>query len=210
MFRKKREVSISSLPASMLVAAVLAVPFQADALDLGVSVGGVKADVGASVGGKSVAGADVGVSVGGSNGVNAKSSTSIGGSRGLVDSGTTASIGGGNGVNADVKANVGGSRGLVDADVNANVGGRNGLRAGVDANVGQDSLLDADIGLGLGGGDDAAAPGGNERNRDILRQFSQMPQAERLQLIKRCRGVSGGGYDAALVKLCRLLETASR
>ena len=185
MFRKKREVSISSLSASMLVAAVLAVPFQADALDLGVSVGG-------------------------SNGVNAKSSTSIGGSRGLVDSGTTASIGGGNGVNADVKANVGGSRGLVDADVNANVGGRNGLRAGVDANVGQDSLLDADIGLGLGGGDDATAPGGNERNRDILRQFSQMPQAERLQLIKRCRGVSGGGYDAALVKLCRLLETASR
>jgi hypothetical protein len=209
MFRKKREVSISSLSASMLVAAVLAVPFQADALDLGVSVGGVKADVGASVGGKSVAGADVGASVGGSNGVNAKSSTSIGGSRGLVDSGTTASIGGGNGVNADVKANVGGSRGLVDADVNANVGGRNGLRAGVDANVGQDSLLDADIGLGLGGGD-AGAPGGNERNRDILRQFSQMPQAERLQLIKRCRGVSGGGYDAALVKLCRLLETASR
>jgi len=181
MFRKKREISISSLPASMLVAAVLAVPFQADALDLGVSVGGVKADVGASVGGRSVAGADVSASVGGSNGVNAKSSTSIGGSRGLVD-----------------------------ADVNADVGGRNGLRAGVDANVGQDSLLDADIGLGLGGGDDAAAPGGNERSRDILRQFSQMPQAERLQLIKRCRGVSGGGYDAALVKLCRLLETASR
>ena len=66
MFRKKREVSISSLSASMLVAAVLAVPFQADALDLGVSVGGVKADGGAAVGGKSVAGADVGASVGGS------------------------------------------------------------------------------------------------------------------------------------------------
>ena len=47
-------------------------------------------------------------------------------------------------------------------------------------------------------------------DRSVIREFAQMPESERMQLVKRCRGVTSGGYDAALVKLCRLLQTASR
>jgi hypothetical protein len=49
-----------------------------------------------------------------------------------------------------------------------------------------------------------------DRDRNAVRTFSGLSGAERQQLIKRCRGIDSGGYDPALVKLCRLLETASR
>jgi len=47
-------------------------------------------------------------------------------------------------------------------------------------------------------------------DRDVVRRFSRLSGNERLQMIKRCRGIDSGSYDPALVKLCRLLETASR
>ncbi|WP_439616061.1 hypothetical protein [Shinella sp.] len=51
---------------------------------------------------------------------------------------------------------------------------------------------------------------GDPDDRTVVREFSRLSGNDRMQLIKRCRGVDSGGYDAALVKLCRLLETASR
>ncbi|MGB3875436.1 MAG: hypothetical protein WA980_06255 [Shinella zoogloeoides] len=191
-----------------LAAMVLAAPLDGLAQDgrgrglgVGVSVGGISAGLGASVGGsKGLASANVGASVGGSKGVNAGVNASVGGSRGLVDATTTASVGGSGGVNARTTATVGGKKGLVDANVRAGVGT---LGAKVDANVLGGSLLDANIGIGTGGG---LTPG----DRSVMREFARMPESERMQLVKRCRGVTSGGYDAALVKLCRLLQTASR
>ena len=97
--------------------------------------------------------------------------------------------GGSGGVNARTTATVGGANGLVDANVRAGVGT---LDANVDATVGGGSLLDANIGIGTGGG---LTPG----DRSVIREFAQMPESERMQLVKRCRGVTSGGYDAALV-----------
>ncbi|MFT4158946.1 hypothetical protein [Shinella zoogloeoides] len=207
MFTASRAVSIPKLSA-VLVAAVLAVPVCAQAqqrsgtnVGVGVSLGSVKAGVGATVGGsRGLASANVGASVGGSKGVNAGVNANVAGSRGLVDSNVTASVGGSGGVNARTTATVGGANGLVDANVRAGVGT---LDANVDATVGGGSLLDANIGIGTGGG---LTPG----DRSVIREFAQMPESERMQLVKRCRGVTSGGYDAALVKLCRLLQTASR
>jgi hypothetical protein len=83
-------------------------------------------------------------------------------------------------------------------------------------------LADVDIGLGIGGGGTGTNPGtggengsgtsnGNSsRDRQILRQFSQLPSSERMQMLRRCGGINGGGYDSSLANLCRLLETASR
>ena len=118
--------------------------------------------------------------------------------------------------NARAKADVGGTRGLVDADIDANVGGSRGLNANVGANAGGRGLLGANAGLGLGGTEaDPGNPGGGSigttaRDREILRQFSQLARSERIKLIKRCGGVDSGGYDSGLVGLCRLLQTASR
>lgn len=221
MFATSNAVSIPRLSAVVLVAA-LAVPFHATAqesgglnVDVGVSLGGVNADVDATVGGsRGLVDAKAGASIGGANGVNAGVDANVGGSRGLVDSDITASIGGREGVNANAKANVGGSRGLVDADVNATVGGARGLGANVDATVGGRNLLDANVDLGLGnaGADTGANPGGGVTgpDREVLRQFSQLSRSDRMQMIKRCQTIGSGGYDAALVKLCRLLQTASR
>ena len=221
MFTAINGVSVPKLSAVVLVAAVLGAPMQAGAQDsglnvgAGVSLGSVKADVGATVGGSGgLADANAGASVGGANGINADAKANVGGSNGLVDSDVTASIGGSEGVNARAKANVGGSRGLVDADIDANVGGSRGLDANVDANVGGRGLLGANVGLG-GTEADPGNPGGGSigttaRDREILRQFSQLSRSERIKLIKRCSGVDSGGYDSGLVGLCRLLQTASR
>ncbi|GMB80305.1 hypothetical protein NN6n1_10870 [Shinella zoogloeoides] len=195
-----------------LAAMVLAAPLDGLAQDrkgtglgVGVSVGGISAGLGASVGGsKGLASASVGASVGGSKGVNAGVNASVGGSRGLVDATTTASIGGSGGVNARAGATVGGTKGLVDANVRAGVGT---LGAKVDANVLGGGLLNANVGIGVGGGTGGGLTPGD---RTIVREFTQMPDSERKQLVKRCRGVNSGGYDAALVKLCRLLQMASR
>ena len=204
-------VSIPRLSAAVLVAAVLVLPGQGLAqergagqtrgLGLGVDVdlGGIKADVDATVSGeKGLVDANATANVGGERGVNADAKANVAGSKGLVDADVTASIGGRDGVTADIDANVGGSRGLVDANVNAGVGGSRGLNANVGANVGGDST-------GSGG-----AAAGNGQNEEMLRRFSELPSSERLQMIRRCGGINGAGYDAALANLCRLLETASR
>lgn len=196
MLKASNGISISNFSAAVLVAAALVVPVQVAAQEqdgglnvgVGVSLGSVRADVGATVGSSS----------------------------GLADANVGASVGGSDGINADVNANVGGSRGLVDADVNARVGGGNGLGANVDARVGGGSLLDANVGLGLGAtGVDPSNPvggltGSTASDRRILRNFSRLSQAERVRMIKRCGDIGDGGYDAGLVGLCRLLQTASR
>jgi hypothetical protein len=221
MFMAANGVSVPKFSAVVLVAAALAVPMPAVGQDgglnvgVGVSLGSVKADVDATVGGsKGLADANVGASLGGTSGINADAKTNVGGARGLVDSDVTASIGGSDGVNARAVANAGGSRGLLDADVDANVGGSRGLGANVDANVGGRGLLNANIGLGSTEANPGNAGGSSigtaGRDREILRQFSQLSRSERATLIKRCGGVDSGGYDAGLVGLCRLLQTASR
>lgn len=194
MFALSREVSILRLSAAMLAAAVLVLPGHGIAQEkgglgvgVGVDLGGVKADVDATVGGE----------------------------RGLADVNAAANVGGENGIDADARANVAGARGLVDADVTASIGGRSGVTADVDANVGGSrGLVDADIGLGIGatpgGGGTAGAVDGKARDKDLLRQFSQFSSAERQQMLRRCRGIGGDGYDKALANLCRLLETAAR
>jgi len=40
--------------------------------------------------------------------------------------------------------------------------------------------------------------------------FNSMSRSEQLRLAKRCADIVGGGYDADLVALCRLIRTASR
>lgn len=204
---------------------------------VGVSIGGVKAGVGANVGGsRGLASAGVGASLGGKNGVNAGVGATVGGSKGVANAGVGASVGGRNGVNAGVgatvggsrglaNANVGGFRGLLDANARATVGGSSGLGVGVGANVGGGGLIDADVDVSLGGDDDGLTPTtpvdrgkpgdgrptpGTDRDRAIVADFAQLSPSDRQQMIKRCRGVNSGGYDAALVKLCRLLVTASR
>lgn len=233
MYGPSKRIVFSRLPAVVLAAAVLAMPVQAAdkrgglGLGVGVNVGGIKAGVDARVGGsKGVVDADVGASVGGRNGLNADAKANVGGSRGLADVDVKAGLGGQDGVKARTTAKVGGESGLVDANVNAKVGGADGLGADVGATVGGRSLLDADVGVGLGDEDTVASPdrrvprtpGDDDRHgdpadpadRDVLRAFSQLSGSERTQLVKRCRDIGSGGYDAALVKLCRLLETASR
>jgi hypothetical protein len=234
MFRSSNSVLISTLSAAVLAAAVLALPAQAaergkrDGLGLGVgvSVGSVRAGVGARVGGdRGLVDARVGARVGGADGLRAGAKANVGGARGLADADVRAGLGGRNGVNARAKANVGGADGLADADVRATVGGRNGLSADIDATVGGRDLIDADVDISLGDEDVVARPDrvdprphnpGDDDGRvapdddGVVQEFTQLPGSERMQLVKRCRGVNGGGYDASLVKLCRLLETASR
>lgn len=189
MFAASKAVLIPRLSAAVLVAAALAVPVHVSAED----GGGLNVGAGVSLGSVK-AGANVGV----------------GGSGGLASTRASASLGGAGGVNAGVNANVGGSRGLVDAGATASIGGAGGLGANVDATVGGGSLLDANVGIGLGNDGVGSGGGITGSDRQILRQFSQLPHRDRMQMIKRCRGVGSGGYDAALVNLCRLLQTASR
>ena len=196
MFATSNAVSIPRLSAVVLVAA-LAMPFHATAQESG----GLDVDVGVSLGG-----------------VNAGVDATVGGNRGLVDAKADVGIGGANGVNADVDANVGGSRGLVDADITASIGGSEGVNANANATVGGSrSLATVDVGATVGGSRGLGAntgfsPGGSVAgpDREVLRQFSQLSRSDRVQMIKRCQTVGSGGYDAALVKLCRLLQSASR
>lgn len=193
MFTALNAVSLPRLSAVVLVAAVLAVPVQSVAQE---HRGGLNVGVGVSLGS-----------------VNAGVNATVGGSKGLADAKVGASVGGAKGIDAKASANVGGSRGLVDAGVAASVGGSGGLGAKVGATVGGGGLLNANVGLGLGAtGVKPGTSGGvmTSTERRTLRQFSQLSRNERMQLLKRCGGIHNGGYDAALVKLCRLLEMASR
>lgn len=195
---------------------------------LGVSLGGANGvnasvstsgglGVGASVGGSS--GVNAGASVSGSSGIGA--SASIGGSSGV---GTSASVGGrsGGSFGTGVNASVGGSRGL-----NTNVGAgldRNGVNARTTAGLGGRTLLDLMLGVpGTGPNPVNPNPGptspnnprdlgnrnnvNNNRARAQLAAFNDMSTAERTKMKIRCRDVvgGGGGFDASLVKLCKMV-----
>ncbi len=194
---------------SLFFTACLVLPFQAQALD--VSVGGVSASVGGNGGG----GVSASASVGGSGGINA--GADIGGrSGGGLGADVSASVGGSNGINANTSANVGGRNG-VNADVNASVGGRGGLNA--NANVGASAGSGVGVGVGVGVGTGRPGnPGGSVNPgtlpsgavREAINSYNDMSRSDRMRLAKRCVDILGGGYDAALTQLCRMIKTASR
>lgn len=200
------------LSRSLLLSACLLVPISAQALD--VSVGGSNG-VNASVSGGS-GGLGVGASVGGSNGVNANANVG-GGSNGGLNAGANASVGGSHGVNANVGASVGGSSG-VNANVNASVGGSSGVNANVGVGVGGGGV---GVGVGVGVGPGTGTPGnpGNPGGgvnpgviRDAAKAYNNMSRTEQIALARRCVDILGsrGGYDAALVSLCKMIRVASR
>lgn len=181
-----------------------------------VSLGGIDANVGVDVGGRKGLDADVDVSVGDRNGLDADADVSLGGNKG---------------VDADVDVSLGNSEGL-DAGVNAAIG--NGVDADVDVSV--DDGLDADLGATIGNGGDAdvglpvgdadANLGGTKpasnanlylddksdrpRLTSAQRQaFNSMSATDKAALLKRCGSVSAGGYDPALVELCKLLRMSA-
>jgi hypothetical protein len=154
--------------------------------DLGVSVGDV----------------DISVGLGGRKGLNADIDASIGGKKGL---------------NADVDATIGGKN-TVDADIDISLGGTKGLDADVNAGIGDDVNVDVAIGV-----DDANAvtpptvdpgvdpgidPGGSltSAQRQV---FNGLSSGERKALLTRCNSVGAGGYDPALVQLCKLLQMSA-
>jgi hypothetical protein len=165
-----------------------------------------------------------------SNHINVDADVSHGGKKGL-DADVSASIGGRRGINADVDANSGGRKG-VDADVDVDVGGRKGHDADVDVSLGGNKSLDADVDVtidnkkGVNAGVDVllGVDDGNSNTRPDLsnrnpvpggltasqrQAFNNMSPSERNALIKRCSAVNSGGYDAALVKLCKLLRMSA-
>lgn len=195
------------ITSSLFITACLALPFQAQALD--VSVGGVSA----SVGGNDRGGVSASASVGGSGGINA--GADVGGrSGGGLGADVNASVGGSNGVNANTSASVGGRNG-VNADVNASVGGRSGLNANVNVGAARTTGIGVGVGVGIGtpgvpGG--PVNPGTLPRGavREAINSYNDMSRSEQLRLAKRCVDILGGGYDAALTQLCRMIKTASR
>lgn len=186
----EEERTMRKISSSLFLTACLALPFNAYALD--VSVGGVSA----SVGGNDRGGVSASASVGGSGGVNAG-----------------ADIGGrsGGGLGADVNASVGGRSG-VNADVNASVGGRSGLNTNVNVGVGGTTGVGVGVGVGIGTPGTPGAPGTASPGavRNAITAYNDMSRTEQLRLAKRCVDILGGGYDAALTQLCRMIQTASR
>jgi hypothetical protein len=195
---------------------------------LGVSLGGangINANVNTSNG------LGVGASVGGSSGVNANAGlssssgvglgASVGGSSGVNTTASVSSKSSG-GLGAGVNAGVGGSSGL-----NANVGAgvdRNGVNARTTATLGGRTLLDLMIGVpgttpnnpnpGPNPGPNPSpnprdrdnANNGNNRNRAQLAAYNDMSTVEQTKMKIRCRDVvRGGGFDASLVKLCKMV-----
>lgn len=161
---------------------------------LSASVGG-SSGVNASVGGTSKGGLGVNASVGGSSGINSK--TTLGGATKGIGVGTTASVGGTKGLNADVNGNLLGT-GLVSAKAKASLGGN--------------TLLD--IALGVPGIDPNNPNGPNGPNGPDgpngplgpSYSYNDMSAAEKAKVKLRCRDIMGsGGYEASLVKLCRMV-----
>jgi hypothetical protein len=165
--------------------------------DIGVSVGNVDVDVG--LGDGKGLDADVDASIGGKDGVNANADVSLGDK---------------NGVDADVDVSLGNENG-VDADVDLSLGGDDGVDADVTAGIGND--VDVDLGVGVDNPEEIARPGVNpgaepEINRLTLAQrkmVNAMSQGDRKAMMKRCGSVSSGGYDPALIQLCKLLRVSA-
>ena len=187
---------------------------------------GLGVGVGASVGGAKGVNAGVGANVGGKRGVSAGVGASVGGRRGIA-TGVGASVGGSKGINAGVGASVGGSKG-VTAGVSAGIGGSNGIGAGVGVGVGGGTGVGVGVGIGnprpdpvrsqpnkptipsVGNADGGSTPPRTPNDVAAVETFGNMSRSEQRQMLKTCRNVSAGGFDASLVKLCRLLQTASR
>jgi hypothetical protein len=119
-------------------------------------------------------------------------------------------------VNANTSATVGG-RSIANADVNASVGGSRGLNASVGATVGGARALDVDLDVGVGTGLGRPNPGTVNPGTNpslpangMIRAYNDMSRTEQLRLAKRCVDIMRGGYEADLVKLCRIIRTASR
>jgi len=178
---------------------------------LSVSIGDIDANVGLDVGGRRGLDADVDVSVGDRNGLDADADVSLGGKNG-VDADVDVSLGDRNGLDANVDATIGNG---VDADVDLSLGGGDGLDADVGATIGNG--VDADVDLSLGGTDPDTNTGvdpGDKPDRPRLtgaqrQAFNSMSTADKAALLKRCGSVSSGGYDPALVELCKLLRMSA-
>jgi hypothetical protein len=167
----------------------------------------------------------VGVSIGGTNGINAGVSV---GTKNGVDADVSASVGGRKGVNADVGANVGKG---VDADVDASLGDRKSTDVGADVSVGDDQGVDAKVNVDLSGTDTKVGtptvlhpdipdvtdkspnnnPDGTSLTAEQRQAFDNMSDSQKKAMLKRCQSIGSGGYDPALVNLCKLLRmSASR
>jgi hypothetical protein len=109
--------------------------------------------------------------------------------------------------------------------VNASVGGSDGINANVGANVGGSSGVGLGVGVGIGGSGSTGTPGnpgGSTTNpggsgtvspgamRNALQAYNDMSRTEQIKLARRCVDILGGGYDAALTQLCKMIRTASR
>jgi hypothetical protein len=175
-----------------------------------VSLGGIDANVGLDAGGRRGLDADVDVSIGGRNGLDADADVSVGGRKG-VNADVDVSLGNRNGLDADVDVSLGGRKGL-DADVGATIG--NGVGADVDLSLGDNN---ANVDVDLGGTDPGTTPGidpddKSDRPRLTTAQrqaFNRLSAADKAVLLKRCGSVSAGGYDPALVELCKLLRMSA-
>ncbi len=160
--------------------------------DVNAGLGSTSANVGASVGGGSVAGINADANVGGA--VGARSNTTVGGGGGsLFGSNTTASIGGDSGLNAGVNANVG----------NGGLGTRLRLRLGADDSPGAG-------GPGVGGpgnGGGGIGGGGSLGHRAISGMSDQQIAIYRKRCVNILRNPNAWEYD--LVQLCKLLRQAA-
>ncbi|MNT32280.1 hypothetical protein D3C86_2067740 [compost metagenome] len=46
--------------------------------------------------------------------------------------------------------------------------------------------------------------------RQVIQAYNDMSRTEQIKLARRCVDILGGGYDAALTQLCKMIRTASR
>lgn len=166
----------------------------------------------------SVGGVDVSVGLGGRKGLKANVDASLGGKKGL-NADVDATISGKNNLNAGVDVSLGGKKGL-DADVDVSLGGKKGLNAGLKAGIGDGVSVDIDLGVddanavtppGVDPGTDPGTDPGGSLTTAQRQAFNGLSGGERKALLKRCNSVGAGGYDPALVQLCKLLRmSASR
>jgi hypothetical protein len=165
-------------------------------------------------------GIGVGVSIGGDQGINA--GIGLGVKDGL-NADVDVSVGNKKGIDANVDVDVG-SRNGINGDVDVSIGGDEGVTADIDTSIGNDDGVEATVDVGLGRPeDDNIRPGsdvtdgdGNKKPGNVLttaqrQALNAMSNGEKVALMKRCNSVSSGGYDPALVNLCKLLRmSASR